>query len=280
MLSAAMASRRARHLGAAVAYYPSMAAQLLVKDQPHIPLLVHLGELDARVTPDDGAALAERWPDAEFHTYPAGHGFNCDLRDEDLERVAARVAAFQVAQGLPPDGLAGPLTDPDRHFVKGRYERPFRYGENEEPAGGGRVTELAARPLLARLAPELLAFDQPLAGEVAARRELLESIPFSCGYGVEIAMLIEVWDQVGIEGMAQVELGTKRNAHQSLAALSGMSSEVIAAMAETLDRLGREDTGRLAMVESTGPEVVMRPAFATLPGTKDGPAKGAAGFVP
>ena len=125
-----------------------------------------------------------------------------------------------------------------------------------------------------------IAFDQPLAGEVAARRELLESIPFSCGYGVEIAMLIEVWDQVGIEGMAQVELGTKRNAHQSLAALSGMSSEVIAAMAETLDRLGREDTGRLAMVESTGPEVVMRPAFATLPGTKDGPAKGDAGFVP
>lgn len=162
-------------------------------------------------------------------------------------------------------GLAGPLTDPGKHFIKGRYERPFRYGESEEPAGGGRVTELAARPLLARLAPELLAFDQPLAGEVAARRELLERIPFCCGYGVEIAMLIEIWNQVGIEGMAQVELGTKRNAHQSLAALSGMSSEVIAALSETLDRLDREDTGRLRMVEETGPAVVMRPAFSTLP---------------
>ena len=118
--------------------------------------------------------------------------------------------------------------------------------------------------MLARLAPELLGFDQPLAGEVAARRDLLEQIPFACGYGVEIAMLIEVWNLVGIEGMAQVELGTKRNAHQSLAALSGMSSEVIAAMAATLDRLGREDTGRLEMVEGSGPEIVSRPAFASI----------------
>ncbi|MBN8866142.1 MAG: glucosyl-3-phosphoglycerate synthase [Solirubrobacterales bacterium] len=161
-------------------------------------------------------------------------------------------------------GLVGPLLDPAKHFVKGRYRRPFRYGETEEPAGGGRVTELAARPLLARLAPELLAFDQPLAGEVAARRELLEAIPFACAYGVEIAMLTDVWDRVGIEGMAQVELGTKRNAHQSLAALSGMSSEVIAALADTLDRLGREDTGRLSAVAGTGPEMVMRPPYATL----------------
>ena len=80
MLSAATSSRRARHIGAAVAYYPSMAAQLLVEDQPHVPLLVHLGDLDPRVTPADGRQLAERWPDAEFHSYPAGHGFNCDLR--------------------------------------------------------------------------------------------------------------------------------------------------------------------------------------------------------
>ncbi len=167
-------------------------------------------------------------------------------------------------------GLVAPLADPDRQFVKGRYERPFRFGENEEPAGGGRVTELAARPLLARLAPELLAFDQPLAGEVAARRELLDQIPFCCGYGVEIAMLLEVWDRVGIEGMAQVELGTKRNAHQPLTALSGMASEVIAAMGETLDRLGRDDTGRLEPVTGTGPEVVMRPAFATAQGVGRG----------
>lgn len=161
-------------------------------------------------------------------------------------------------------GLVGPLTDPCKHFVKGRYERPFRYGESEEPAGGGRVTELAARPLLARLAPELTSFDQPLAGEVAARRDLLERVPFACGYGVEIAMLLDVWDQVGIEGMAQVELGTKRNAHQSLAALAGMSAEVIAALADTLNRLDREDTGHFHAVEDSGPEVTVRPAFASV----------------
>jgi carboxymethylenebutenolidase len=89
MLSAAMASRRARYLGAAVAYYPSMAAQLLVKDQPHVPLLVHLGELDPRVTPADGEALAARWPEAVFHTYPAGHGFNCELRDDHHPEASA-----------------------------------------------------------------------------------------------------------------------------------------------------------------------------------------------
>lgn len=97
MLSAAMASRRARHLGAAVAYYPSMAAQLLVKDQPHIPLLVHLGELDSRVTPADGEALAARWPEATFATYPAGHGFNCEERDDHHPEASAQAWERTVA---------------------------------------------------------------------------------------------------------------------------------------------------------------------------------------
>lgn len=162
-------------------------------------------------------------------------------------------------------GLIGPLAEDDRkQFVKGRYRRPFRIGESEEPAGGGRVTELAARPLLSRLVPELLAFDQPLAGEVAARRELLERIPFACGYGVEIAMLLDVWNEVGLGAMAQVELGTKRNAHQSLVALSGMSTEVIDAVAATLARIARSDTGTLAPAAGTAPELVLRPAFSSV----------------
>lgn len=82
MLSAALASRSARHIGAAVAYYPSMAARLLVKDQPHVPLQVHIGDLDPWVTKEDGDTLAARWPDAELHHYPAGHGFACDLRPD------------------------------------------------------------------------------------------------------------------------------------------------------------------------------------------------------
>lgn len=161
-------------------------------------------------------------------------------------------------------GLIGPLTGDDRQFVKGRYRRPFRQGETEQPAGGGRVTELAARPLLARLAPELLAFDQPLAGEIAASRELLTRVPFLTGYGVEIAMLVDVWDRIGLGAMAQVELGVKRNAHQSLAALGVMSGEVITALADALDRTARADTGRIHPVERTGPALEARPPLATV----------------
>ena len=99
MLSAAVASRHARHLAAAVAYYPSMAAQLLANDQPHLPLQVHLGELDTRVTIADGDALAERWPEAEFHRYPAGHGFNCDLRP-GYDDVSAALAWSRTIEFL------------------------------------------------------------------------------------------------------------------------------------------------------------------------------------
>ncbi len=158
-------------------------------------------------------------------------------------------------------GLLGPIcTDPGKQFVKGSYRRPFRQQESEQPAGGGRVTELTARPLLRRTVPELAWFDQPLAGEVAARRDLLESIPFFTGYGVEIAMLVEVWAQIGLEGMAQVGLGTKRNAHQSLASLGGMSNEVIEALASTLMRIGRDDLGSIAAAEGVAGALTMRPA--------------------
>jgi len=170
-------------------------------------------------------------------------------------------------------GLLGPLCEGGKGFVKGTYRRPFRQDGTELPQGGGRVTELTARPLLARLAPELVQFDQPLSGEVAARRDLLEEIPFVTGYGVEIAMLVRLWDRLGIDGMAQVDLGTKRNAHQPLAALGGMAAEVIAALAGTLDALGREDLGRLTPVEATGPVPTTRPPWSAV---RAGRASGAA----
>ncbi|MGK2956673.1 MAG: glucosyl-3-phosphoglycerate synthase [Solirubrobacterales bacterium] len=170
-------------------------------------------------------------------------------------------------------GLLGPLCDdPTKQFVKGFYQRPFREEMSEKPAGGGRVTELTARPLLARTVPELTSFDQPLSGEVAARRELLESVPFFTGYGVEIAMLVEVWDRIGIEGMAQVGLGTKRNAHQSLAALGGMSNEVIEALATTLDQLDRPGLGSISPAEGVVGKLTVRnrrrPARSLPPGDR------------
>jgi glucosyl-3-phosphoglycerate synthase len=127
-------------------------------------------------------------------------------------------------------GLLGPLIcDDDVSFVKGFFQRPFRTQDTLLAHGGGRVTELLARPLLNLHAPELAVFDQPLAGEVAARRTLLEQIPFAAGYGVEIAMLIDVWRRVGLDSLAQVDLGARQNRHQSLRDLSAMAYEVLVA---------------------------------------------------
>jgi glucosyl-3-phosphoglycerate synthase len=127
-------------------------------------------------------------------------------------------------------GLLGPLIcEPEIQFVKGCFQRPFRDPSGSAPrmGEGGRVTELLARPLLNLHAPELAVFDQPLAGEVAARRELLVRLPFSVGYGVEIAMLIDAWRVVGLDGLAQVDLGVRQNDHQSLRELSAMAYAVL-----------------------------------------------------
>jgi glucosyl-3-phosphoglycerate synthase len=127
-------------------------------------------------------------------------------------------------------GMLGPLLcDPAVQLVKGSFQRPFRAEGMIMPNGGGRVTELMARPVLNLHAPELAVFDQPLAGETAARRELLERLPFSAGYGVEIAMLIDAWRLVGLEGLAQVDLGIRQNRHQSLRELSAMAYAVLVA---------------------------------------------------
>jgi glucosyl-3-phosphoglycerate synthase len=127
-------------------------------------------------------------------------------------------------------GLLGPLVcEPDVRLVKGCFRRPFRAAGGLEPHGGGRVTELMARPLLNLHAPELAVFGQPLAGETAGRRELLEQLPFSVGYGVEIAMLIDAWRIAGLDGLAQVDLGVRQNRHQSLRELSAMAYAVLLA---------------------------------------------------
>ena len=120
-------------------------------------------------------------------------------------------------------GLLGPLMcEPDVRFVKGHFERPFTTPDGREyPNDGGRVTELTARPLLSAFFPDLAGFAQPLAGEVAARRELFERLPFATGYAVETAMLLHARDALGgTDAMAQVDLEIRRNRHQPLAALA------------------------------------------------------------
>jgi glucosyl-3-phosphoglycerate synthase len=150
--------------------------------------------------------------------------------DADTEGFSAHFAT----------GLIGPLVcEPEVSFVKAFYRRPLVQGGHTDEDGGGRVNHLTARPALALFYPELARVRQPLAGEVAARRELLERLPFATGYGVEIAMLIDVWREVGLAGIAQVDLEEHRNRHQPLSALSPMALTVLATIAHRLQREGR-----------------------------------------
>ena len=162
-------------------------------------------------------------------------------------------------------GLLGPLLESDGiDFVKGFYRRPLAIEGVEIENGGGRVTELTARPLLELLAPELGAFRQPLAGECAIRRSLLDEIPFFTGYGVEIGMLVEVWRRIGIEAMAQVDLGSKRNSHQEIAQLAEMSRDVIAALSWQLESAGERPAGSITAAPGTARRLERRPAIARL----------------
>jgi glucosyl-3-phosphoglycerate synthase len=141
-------------------------------------------------------------------------------------------------------GTLGPLlADPHIQFCKAAYRRPFTEGEKSIADGGGRVTELMAKPLLNLFYPELAGFVQPLAGEFAARRELFHAVPFFTGYGVEIGMMIDVFKEVGLEGMAQVDLGTRQNRHQSLANLTRMSSVVLRTLAMREGIVPRQASG-------------------------------------
>ncbi|MEV4892828.1 glucosyl-3-phosphoglycerate synthase [Nonomuraea sp. NPDC055795] len=130
-------------------------------------------------------------------------------------------------------GLLGPLlADPGLAYVKGCYDRPLRGA----PTGGGRVTELVARPLLNLHWPELAGFMQPLAGEYAGRRSALERVPFITGYGVELGLLIDLLSLAGLDALAQVDLGAREHSHQSTEALGAMASQIMLAAWSRLER--------------------------------------------
>jgi glucosyl-3-phosphoglycerate synthase len=168
--------------------------------------------------------------DALWRALPLLRGDTICFLDADSERFGPHFVS----------GLLGPLLcDEPIAFVKGSYRRPFRLGELTLPDEGGRVTELMARPLLNLFYPELAGFQQPLAGEVAMRRSLLERLPFATGYGVDIALLIDAYGAVGLEGLAQVDLDVRQNAHQPLRDLTGMASAVLRTVAVRLEREGR-----------------------------------------
>lgn len=202
---------------------------------------------------DETAALAAaagaRVVDASTVLSEHGRGYGKgEALWKSLHESTGDVVAWIDADLVHPDpdfviGLVGPLiTDPTVQFVKGHYARPERDG-----TGGGRVTELLARPLLSQFFPFLSQVAQPLAGEYAGRRTLLEQLPFVVGYGVDVALLIDAWRTVGDDGIAQVDLGIRHHRNRTLDELGPQAMAVAQAI---LDRAG---------VRPPGPAVLRRP---------------------
>lgn len=166
-------------------------------------------------------------------------------------------------------GLLGPLLhDESLHLVKAAFHRPLQLGGAKVEDEGGRVTELVARPLINIYFPALAGFIQPLAGEVAARRPLLESMPIPGGYGAEIGMLIDALGTVGSGGLAQSDIGRREDANQPLRNLSSMAYAVAAAtLARAGNRLPSDDGLILAWpegIEVRDIDVTERPPVASL----------------
>jgi glucosyl-3-phosphoglycerate synthase len=214
---------------------------------------------ESELLPGFGQALGKG--DAMWRALAAARGELMVYLDSDTRDFSPHFAT----------GMLGPLIcEGDVRFVKGAFRRPFvAEGGEERPRDGGRVTELTARPLLSAFYPELAAFSQPLAGEVAAPRWVFERLPFATGYAIETSMLLHARDVVGVEAMAQVDLDERRNYHQPLPQLGPMAYAVLRVILERLRREGRllDDhappfqtaDGRLVQVE-----VIERPPYATL----------------
>jgi glucosyl-3-phosphoglycerate synthase len=229
----------ARTIGPILEQIEPLRAQGIV-DQ--VVVVDHSTDGTAQIARDLGAEVhdqAKLWPE---HGPVLGKG--------DAMWRALRVLRGEIVCYLDADseqfgphyvcGLIGPLLcTPSISFVKGFYRRPFRLGQTTFPDGGGRVTELTARPLLNLFYPELSAIEQPLAGEVAARRDALERLPFVTGYGVDVALLIDAYTMLGLNAIAQVDLDVRQNAHQSLRDLGPMAYSVLQAVTSRLVREGR-----------------------------------------
>lgn len=177
-------------------------------------------------------------------------------------------------------GLVGPLlAQPRLSYVKGYYARPLMVDGTVDKTGGGRVTELTARPLLNLFFPELAGFIQPLAGQHAGRRAALERVPFFTGFGVETGLLIDLVEDSGLPAVAQVNLGTVVHRNKPLQSLSTMSFAIMQTIMKRLEARGTlrpaegfnktmklvgAGPGRLAL-EAREVDEVERPPIASVP---------------
>ncbi|HEX2057215.1 MAG TPA: glucosyl-3-phosphoglycerate synthase [Actinomycetota bacterium] len=139
--------------------------------------------------------------------------------------------------------LVAPLIDDDSiALCKGFYRRPLATDQGRLGEGGGRVTELAARPLLALLFPELAAVVQPLSGEYAGRAEMLRSLPMFTGYAVEVGLLVDLVDRLGLDALAQADLGVRVHRNRDVLSLGRMAAEIMSAILQRAEDLGRLKT--------------------------------------
>ena len=191
--------------------------------------VVHSGDVLSGVGPGSGKG------DAIWKSLAASSGDLVAWIDGDITDFGPRFVT----------GLLGPLvTHPSVQFVKGFYRRPG----GGRAAGGGRVTELLARPVIARLFPQLAGIVQPLAGEYAGRRGMLEALPIVCGWGVDLALLVDVVAGHGLPALAQVDLGTRRHRHRPL---DQLSPQALAILTTALRRAGmpERDVPRLVLFD-------------------------------
>lgn len=220
--------------------------EALVEAHPLLDEIVVVDSLSedetARVAEDEGALVvqdpeilpgldpASGKGEALWKSLFVTHGDLIVWLDADIENFHPRFVY----------GPLGPLLEhPGISYVKAFYRRPVKRGEELIPGEGGRVTELMARPVLNAFWPELAGLVQPLSGEYAGRRSVLERIPFFTGYGVEIGMLIDVAREAGVDAIAQVDLERRVHRNRPLTELTRMSSAILQAALMRLASQGR-----------------------------------------
>ncbi len=139
-------------------------------------------------------------------------------------------------------GLVAPLIYQDSiHYVKAFYDRPLAFSQGIRPSGGGRVTEILVRPLFSLFFPELTALIQPLSGEYAVRRPILESIPFPIGYGVETSHILDVYQKFGLDAFGQTDLDQRVHRNQTTLALGKMSFGILQSFLNRIEKFGMVD---------------------------------------
>lgn len=210
-----------------------------------VPLLDEIVLIDSNSTDDTRTIAAERGIPVYVHQQILPHYGSFTGKGEALWK-SLYVTRGDIVVWVDTDihdvhprfvyGLIGPLLrEPRLQFTKGFYRRPIMHGDQLVAAGGGRVTELVARPLFNLFYPELSGFLQPLSGEYAGRRSVLERLPFFTGYGVETGLLIDLLHDIKLEGMAQVDLQQRVHRNQDLYDLSRMSFAIIQVVVDRLE---------------------------------------------